>query len=81
LDLALLLIPSLAFGLFVTAHVALSAALFWRKPRWRGLLALIFPPLAPFWGWSAGLRVWSALWLLALLVYVAGFAAASAGAA
>lgn len=81
MDLALLLVPSLAFGLFVTAHVALSAVLFWRKPRWRGLAALVFPPLAPFWGWSEGLRVWSALWLLSLVVYVAGFAAASAGAA
>lgn len=81
MDLALLLVPSLAFGLFVTAHLALSAVLFWRKPRWRGLAALVFPPLAPVWGWSEGLRVWSALWLLALVVYVAGYAAASAGAA
>ena len=81
MDLALLLIPSLAFGLLVTAHVALSAVLLWRKPRWRGLLALLFPPLAPFWGWSAGLKVWSALWLVALVVYVAGLVAASAGAA
>jgi hypothetical protein len=81
LDLALILFPSLAFGLFVTAHVALSAALLWRKPRWRGLLALLIPPLAPFWGWSEGLRAWSAVWLVALVAYVAGFAAASAGAA
>ena len=81
LDLALLLVPSLAFGLLVTAHMALSAQLFSRKPRWRGLLALLFPPLAPVWGWSAGLKVWTTLWLIALVVYVAGFAAASAGAA
>jgi hypothetical protein len=81
LDLALLLIPSLALGLFVTAHVALSALLFRRKPRWRGLLALVFPPLAPFWGWSEGLKVWTVVWLVALVTYVAGFAAASAGAA
>jgi hypothetical protein len=81
LDLLLLLIPSLALGLFATAHLALSALLFMRKPRWRGLLALFFPPLAPFWGWSEGLRLWSALWLFALLAYVAGFVAASSGAA
>ena len=37
----------LAFATWVTVHVALSARLMLRsQPRWRGLLALVVPPLA-----------------------------------
>ncbi len=79
MDLALLLLLSLALGLLVTSHVALAALLVARKPRWRALLALVFPPLAPYWGWSEGLKVWSALWLVSATLYVVGFAAARAG--
>jgi hypothetical protein len=79
LNLALLLLPSLAFGLLATAHVALSALLLARKPRWRALLAFLFPPLAPYWGWAAGIKVWSALWLVGATLCIVGFAAASAG--
>jgi hypothetical protein len=79
-DLALLLFPSLAFGLLVTAQVALVALLVTRQPRWRSLLALLIPPLAPYWGWLEGFRIWSALWLAALVLYVVGFAIAGGGA-
>ena len=79
MDLGLLLIPSLAFGLVVTSHVALSGLLLSRKPRWRALIAFLFPPLAFYWGWVEGFRLWSSLWLFGLVLYVVGFAAASAG--
>lgn len=77
LDFALLLLPALGFGLFVTVHVALSALLAFRRPHWRGLLAFIVPPLAPYWGWGAGLHVWSGVWLFALVFYVIGLFAAN----
>lgn len=61
----------LAFATLVTVHVSLAARLVLRThPRWRGLVALLVPPFAPLWGWRAGLRASSALWMGALLVYV-----------
>lgn len=79
MDLARLLFLSLAFGLLVTAQVALVAKLITRRPRWRSLVALVVPPLAPYWGWSEGFRVWSSLWLFALLLYLIGFGLAGGG--
>lgn len=58
-----------AFGMLVTAHVALFVALIQRRPRWRAIVALVVPPLAPFWGWEARQRLASAVWVVALLVY------------
>jgi len=58
----------LAFAVAFTAHVTLVAGLAGRTPRWRALVALVVPPLAPYWGW-AGLRRRSALWLVAVAAY------------
>ena len=58
-----------AFGMLDTAHVALFVALLRRPPRWRAIVALVVPPLAPFWGWEARQRFASAVWVFALLVY------------
>jgi hypothetical protein len=79
LDIALLLFLSLTFGLLVTAEVALVALLVARRPRWRSLVALLVPPLAPYWGWLEGFRIWSTLWLAALVLYVVGLAVAVGG--
>ncbi len=79
LDLALLLLLSLALGLLVTSHVALAALLVARRPRWRALLALVVPPLAPYWGWTEGLKIWSVLWLFSATLYAVGFAVARSG--
>ena len=64
-----MLVLSLAFGLLAAAHARLMVALLWRRPRWRAALALLVPPLAPYWGWSERLRITSALWVFALVVY------------
>jgi hypothetical protein len=71
-DLALYITLVSALAAFVTAHVGLSAALaIAHKPRWRGALALIVPPLAPVWGFAAKRRIASILWCLFLAIYVA----------
>lgn len=67
------MLAGLVLGLatLVTVHVALAGRIFLRqRPRWRGLLALIVPPLAVIWGFRAGYRRASVLWLVAVVVYV-----------
>lgn len=65
-ELALLAGP---FAVFVTAHVALVYGLLNKKPRWRGLAAILVWPVAPVWGLQTGMRFRSAIWIAALLVY------------
>jgi hypothetical protein len=60
----------LAFATLVTVHVAIAGRLALRSPRWRGLVALVVPPLAPIYGYREGWRKTSALWLVAVFVYV-----------
>lgn len=72
-----MLVLSAAFGALVTAHVVLVADLATRKHRWRALLALCVPVLAPYWGFEARRYVWSALWTLAALVYATSAISAS----
>jgi hypothetical protein len=59
-----------SFALLVTVHVALAAGLVKRPPRWRGPVALLVPPLAPYWGMRERMRVRTSLWLGALMVYI-----------
>lgn len=60
----------LAFAFLVTAHLAIVVGLVARTPRWRALAALVFPPLALYWGWQQRMRVRSVLWIVGLVVYV-----------
>lgn len=70
LDFVVFIALVVGFATFVTAHFALILALtFVHRPRWRGALALLLPPLAAMWGWQAGRRKTTVLWGLALLVY------------
>jgi ABC-type uncharacterized transport system permease subunit len=66
-----------AFALLVTMHVALAVRLLLREPRWRGLVALILPPLAPYWGMEAGMKRMATLWVVALSIYVVARIAAA----
>ena len=59
-----------AFAVLVTVHLALAARLLFHHPRWRGLVALVLPPLAPYWGMEAGMKKSAAIWIVALTVYV-----------
>jgi len=71
-DLALYITLVVALAAFVTAHVGLSAALMIAaKPRWRGVVALFVPPLAPVWGFIAKRRLGSIAWCAFLALYVA----------
>lgn len=72
MDLALYIVLVTALAAFVTAHIGLSATLvFAHKPRWRGLVALVVPPLAPVWGFVAKRWIWSGMWCAFLVLYVA----------
>lgn len=61
----------LAFAVFVTSHLATVVGLIARSPRWRGLVALVAAPLAPYWAFRAGMPVRGGLWLGSAAVYVA----------
>jgi hypothetical protein len=77
-DVVVLVTLVLAFATLVTAHVAIAARLvLTRRPRYRGVLALLVPPLAPIWGMREGLRRNAAIWIAALLVYVVALIAAN----
>jgi hypothetical protein len=58
-----------SFALFVASHVALAVGLTLTRPRWRGPVALVVLPLAPYWGHGAGMHVRAALWLASAVVY------------
>jgi len=71
LELGKVILLAVACGLLVTAHLALCWSFVWSQRRTRALLALVLPPLAPYYGFRSGRRVWSSIWLLSLLTYVA----------
>ena len=77
LDFALIGTLSTAVGLHLVAHVTLVIGLFRRAPWWRGLVALLVPPLAPYWGYEAHLRKRVTLWMVTLAVYLATVTAAA----
>lgn len=60
----------LAFAGLVTAHVLIVAGLFACRPRWHAPVALVVPPLAPYWAAREGMKVRSLVWLLGIVVYV-----------
>jgi hypothetical protein len=70
LDLAVMLALVGSFALLVTMHVAIAAGLTLKPPRWRGLLALLVPPLAPYWGMRERMRRRTSLWVGSLIVYI-----------
>ena len=61
-----------ALVVFVGAHVALVVGL-GRARSWKvAAVALVLPPLAPWWGWGAGLRKATIAWCAALALYTLG---------
>lgn len=59
----------LSFAALCTLHVALGARLSIRKPRWRGPVAIVVPPLGIIWAYREGLRRHAAGWLAACAIY------------
>jgi drug/metabolite transporter (DMT)-like permease len=60
----------LGLATLVTAHVALAARLVLReRPRWRGLVAFVVPPLGVIWALRAGWKALAAVWLGSIFVY------------
>jgi hypothetical protein len=64
---------AIALVAFLGAHLAIAAVLT-GKGRWgRGALALVVPPLAPWWAWDrrVGARPLAIAWLAAFAAYAA----------
>lgn len=78
-DAVALALLVLAFATLVTVHVALAAGLAARAPRWRAPVALVVPPLAPWWGWHSRMRARAILWLATAAGYLALLAFALRG--
>jgi hypothetical protein len=78
-DLTLLILVSLSFGLFVTAQLVLVARLAREGPVWRALVGFLVPPLAAYWSFRGKSRGWSSVWLCALLAYAVLLLRASSG--
>jgi len=69
----------LGLATLITVHVGLALRLLLRqKPRWRGLVALVVPPLAVIWAFKAGWKGMATLWLGAVAVYVGALIAVAA---
>ena len=76
-DLVVVAVLIVAFATRVTIHVSLGLRLVLRtRPRWRGVLALVVPPLAPIWAFREGWRKSGALWIGAVVVYLVALVAA-----
>jgi hypothetical protein len=65
-----------SFAAWLAAHVALAVGLGRQQSWWRGAAALVVPPLAPGWGWGAGMQKRAYTWALALAAYALGVFAA-----
>ncbi|MCA9624331.1 MAG: hypothetical protein KC731_35155 [Myxococcales bacterium] len=78
-DQVVLALLVLSFATLATTHVVIGVRLIWReRPRYRGLLALVVPPLAPVWAYRARWRVLAATWILAVVAYATLVAVARA---
>ena len=72
-DAIVLAMVVVGLAALVTTHLAIAWSLGLReRPRWRGLVALVVPPLAPIWGWRAGMRARTGLWVASLVAYAVG---------
>lgn len=77
MDLLLVVLPALSFGLLVTVHVYLVMTLLRDLPAWRALLALVVPPLAPYFAFVVKRRKLGVTWVALLVTYGAALAAAA----
>ena len=70
-DFVVLAALLVSFATLLTTHLVIAVRLGWRtRPRYRGLVALLVPPLAPWWAYQQ--RWWRLvlLWVGAVAVYL-----------
>jgi hypothetical protein len=75
-DVILVVAMVVPFAVLVTAHVAIAFGLARRPPRWRALIALVVPPLAPMWALRSGMRARGVVWIASAVVYAVAVAIA-----
>ena len=78
MDIAIMLTLVGSFAILCTVHLAIAIGLLLHKPRWRGLLALLVFPLAPYWGHELHMRFRVLVWVCAFFLYVLALMAALA---
>ncbi|MBI4950442.1 MAG: hypothetical protein HY908_00265 [Myxococcales bacterium] len=67
-----------SFATLVTLHVAIGARLVRRvRPWYRGLIAVVVPPLAPIWAYEQGWRRMTLSWVGAICLYALTLALAA----
>ncbi|HVU04841.1 MAG TPA: hypothetical protein VHE30_23985 [Polyangiaceae bacterium] len=70
MDVFLLAALVVSFATLVAAHLSLSFGLAFRDPWWRGAVALVVPPFAPFFGFRERMFVRVALWAAGAVAWV-----------
>ena len=77
-DAVVLALLVMSFATLVTTHVVIAARLLWRvSPKYRGVVALVVPPMAPVWAWGQRWTRLVSLWIGSLLAYVVALVVAS----
>ena len=71
---ALAALVAISLVVFLGAHVVSLGSLVVRTPRYRAVVALVVPPLAPYWAWQAGHKTPVYVWGAALAAYALGVA-------
>jgi hypothetical protein len=66
IDVAILIA---AFATLCTAHLATVVGLAARRPRWHAPLALVVPPLAPYWAAGQGMGGRAVIWIASGVLY------------
>jgi hypothetical protein len=69
-DTVVLAVLLLSFATLCTTHLAIAVRLVWRvRPRYRGLIALVVPPLAPVWAYGQAWRAMCWIWIGSVVAY------------
>lgn len=76
-DLIVVIVAMVSCALLLIAHASIVAALATRSPRWRALVALVVPPLAPYWALREKLPGRAVTWIASAVVYAIARIAAS----
>lgn len=60
---------SLGLATLVTSYLSTVYGLFWRPPRWRALVTLLCPVMAPVWAMREGMPTRAVSFVLGAAVY------------